>query len=90
MLHRLTDKVLPVPFIIVSTEEASGPVVSSDHWETLWIVATAVGLLTALLVALLMVGTALTTITGRLHLFLNTGDRFSFDANVLLFVTYQV
>ncbi|XP_062373647.1 interleukin-17 receptor E isoform X2 [Sardina pilchardus] len=41
------------------TGEAPFPVPSSSHWEAVWIVAPAVGLLTALLVALFMLGIAL-------------------------------
>lgn len=44
--------------------EATAPLVSSRPWQSVWVVAPAVGVLTALLVSTLLVGAAITAITG--------------------------
>ncbi|XP_048123672.1 uncharacterized protein il17rel isoform X1 [Alosa alosa] len=53
---------------LAPTGEAPAFAPTSSHWETVWIVAPAVGLLTALLVVLFVVGIALTTIILYLRL----------------------
>ncbi|KAL2102268.1 hypothetical protein ACEWY4_001436 [Coilia grayii] len=58
-------KVLLCDFNSSGTGGATAPVVSTSHWQTVWIVAPAIGLLTALLVSILTIGTAVTVITAH-------------------------
>ncbi|XP_063073933.1 interleukin-17 receptor E-like protein isoform X2 [Engraulis encrasicolus] len=56
-------KVLLCDFKSPDIMEATAPLVSSRPWQSVWVVAPAVGVLTALLVSTLLVGAAITAIT---------------------------